>query len=95
MREETEFRSRADQFFGEARARLQGMGEDITGLRGDMAAHEQRDKERFAEMEGRFGPVTQSIGSTDTKLHWIIGIGVGVTAAVGMVALYLSLRGTP
>lgn len=95
LREEREFRSRADQFFGESRADSRAMREDITALRNDMAAHEQRDKDRFAEMESRFGGVHQSIGGTDNKLHWIIGIGVGVTSAIGVVALYLSLRGTP
>jgi len=95
LREEREFRSRADQFFGESRADARAIREDITAIRGEMAAHESRDKERFAEMEGKFGGVHQSIGGTDNKLHWIIGIGAGVMAAIGMVALYLSLRATP
>ena len=95
MREEREFRSRADHFFGESRADARAIREDITAIRGEMAAHEQRDKERFAEMEGKFGGVHQSIGGADNKLHWIIGIGVGVVGAVALAGLYLTLRGTP
>ncbi len=95
LREEKEFRERASEFFGESRVETRAMREDITALRVDMAAHESRDKERFSEMENRFGPVNQSIGTTDRKLYWIIGIGVGVTFAVGLVGLYLTMRGTP
>lgn len=95
LREEKDFREQAKEFFGESRAKMGAMGEDITAIRTEMAAHEQRDKDRFAEMEGKFGGVHQSIGGTDNKLHWMIGIGVGVTFAVALVGLYLSIRGTP
>lgn len=105
LREEREFRSRADQFFGEARARWQGMGEDITAIRSDMAAHEQRDKERFeavdTKLEGRVSIVEQRIGGKELSVARIVGIGLGVTGVVGLlvglVALASSLigKGTP
>lgn len=95
MREEKEFREQAKEFFGESRADSRAMREDITALRADMAAHEHRDKERFAQVESRFVPVTQSIDSNDRKFYWIVGIGVGAVGIVGLIGLYLTLRGTP
>lgn len=62
LREEREFRSRADQFFGESRADSKAMREDITAIRGEMAAHEQRDKERFEEAQQRHEALAKKVG---------------------------------
>ncbi len=86
MREERDFRSRADRFFGEATEGFRAMREDITGMRSDMAAHEQRDKERFDELDGRFGPVNQTIGAANSKLQWILGSAAGIAAIIGLAA---------
>lgn len=93
LREEREFRDDVRTFIGQQGESTRGMREDITALRSDMAAHEQRDKERFAQVEGRFGPVTQSIDSNDRKFYWIVGIGVGAVGVVALVGLYLTTRG--
>ena len=87
MRVETEFRSRSDQFFGEARARLQGMGDDITALRGDMAAHEQRDQQRFDAMDARVVIVDQRVGGKELTVAKIVGIGLGVTGLGCLIGL--------
>ncbi len=106
LREEKEFRERASEFFGESRVETRAMREDITALRCDMAAHEQRDRERFASIEAldeqrkaaieaRLGAVNLSIDSNDRKFYWIVGIGVGAVGVVALVGLYLTMRGTP
>jgi hypothetical protein len=96
---EEKFRQDAYRHFGQSDAQFAALVDSVTAMRAehhaDMQAHETRDKERFADLESRFGPVTQSIGSNDNKVHWIIGIGVGAIGVVSLVGLYLTLRGAP
>lgn len=91
MREEKEFRERATEFFGETRAELRAMREDITGLRGELQAHDVADKEQFEQLKAKHGGIRSSIVKTDKRLAWLAGLGVGVSAVLGL-ALWLLER---
>lgn len=62
LREEREFRDDVRTFIGQQGEATQGMREDITALRGDMQAHEQRDRERFEAAEKRHDELAKKVG---------------------------------
>lgn len=92
LREERDFRDKAMEFFGESRAETKAMREDITAMRGDMHAHEQRDKERFAAMQEQHDQLAKKVGShtqiiIKNKSNWnlVWTVGAAAVAIFGIV----------
>lgn len=84
LRDETEFRGEMREFAGDTKARL-------SALANTLEQHAKEDKERMDALEQRQGGIRSSIVKTDSKIAWIFGVGVGVTAVLGF-ALWLLER---
>lgn len=77
---------------------MRGVREDITGLRLDMQAHEQRDKERFADLQSQHEALAKKVGGHTQIIsrrndNWKLFYGVVVAAVTIFGIVWTVVKG--